>query len=214
MKYPKYTTYKKLYKRFFLKGTEYLSSLVKIKPTDKVLDMCGGDGRLTKELTKHSKFVHYLDQEKDMIPKNLKDLEITVHNTSVENFLEEREMKFNIIFCQQAVNYWLLNIDVKKLADIIEDNGFFIFNTFSRKPSAKPSIKEYSIDNIYYLELSYLAQNKVNHIQIMEGLEPHFTQFDWIPKNTYKKLLSPYFDVELKDDGKTSIYICKKKQRK
>ena len=72
-------------------------------------------------------------------------------------------------------------------------------------------IKEYVLDNISYLEISYLVDNKVCHIQIREGYEPHFTVFDWISKEQYIELLSPYFDIEIKDDGKSSLYKCKRR---
>ena len=56
-----------------------------------------------------------------------------------------------------------------------------------------------------------LKDNKVQHIQVCEGYEPHFTVFDWISKEQYKKLLSSHFDIEIKDDGKSSLYICKRR---
>ena len=46
MKYPKYTTYEKIYKRFFNKGVDYLIEKVNLQREDKVLDICGGNGRL------------------------------------------------------------------------------------------------------------------------------------------------------------------------
>jgi len=72
-------------------------------------------------------------------------------------------------------------------------------------------IKEYVLDDKSYLEISYLVDNKVHHIQVCEGYEPHFTVFDWISKEKYEKLLSPYFNIEVKDDGKSSLYVCKRR---
>ena len=39
MKYPKYTDYEKMYKRYFDKGVEYLIEKADLKRDDKVLDM-------------------------------------------------------------------------------------------------------------------------------------------------------------------------------
>lgn len=211
MKYPKYYIYENLYKRYFLKGVDYFIKEVCITSKDKVLDICGGNGRLTKELIKFTADVSYLDKEQDMIPSDLEKLGVKVYNDSIESFVNNTNKKYTKVFCEQAINYWLLNIDIKKFSNIFEKDGFFIFNTFSNKPSNKPMIKKYVLDNISYLEISYLINNKVHHIQVCEGYEPHFTVFDWISKEQYLKLLSPYFHIEIKNDGKSSLYICKRR---
>ena len=211
MKYPKYMDYEKMYKRYFDKGVGYLIDKADLKRDDKVLDICGGNGRLTRELLKIWNDVSYLDKETDMIPEKLKSLGINVYNENIENFVIHSKEKYNKVFCEQAINYWLLNIDIEKFSKIFLPNGLFIFNTFSNMPTKTPMIKQYTIDRINYLEISYLVNNKVEHIQIREGYPPHFTEFDWIPQELYKKLLSPYFDIELFDNGKSSIYKCKRK---
>lgn len=211
MKYPKYYVYEEMYKRYFLKGVNYLIDEASVNSYDKVLDICGGNGRLTKELIKFSNDVSYLDKEKDMIPDDLKKLGINVYNDSIENFVDNSNEKYTKVFCEQAINYWLLNIDIKKFSNLFLKDGLFIFNTFKNKPSTKPMIKEYVLDNKNYLEISYLVNNKVYHVQVCEGYEPHFTEFDWISKDMYNKILSPHFDIELKDTGKSLLYKCKKR---
>lgn len=211
MKYPKYYIYEKLYRRYFLKGVDYFIKEADLTYNDKVLDICGGNGRLTKELVKFTNNVSYLDKEKDMIPLELEKSGVKVYNDSIENFIDNINPKYTKVFCEQAINYWLLNVNIKKFSNLFEKDGLFIFNTFSNKPSNKPMIKEYTLDKKSYLEISYLTNNKVQHIQICEGYEPHFTVFDWISEEQYKKLLSPYFDIRIKDDGKSSLYICKRK---
>lgn len=211
MKYPKYTDYENMYKRYFNKGVDYLITKANLNQSDKVLDICGGNGRLTKKLIKKCNNVSYLDKEIDMIPNELEKLGIKVYNENIENFVELTKEKYDKVFCEQAINYWLLNINIEKFSNIFNKNGLFIFNTFSNKPSSIPMIKQYKIDDINYTEISYLVKNKVEHIQIREGYLPHLTEFDWISKNTYQSLLSPYFDLTLIDDGKSSLYICKRK---
>lgn len=211
MKYPKYTDYEKMYKRYLDKGVSYLIEKADLKKEDNILDICGGNGRLTKELRKKCENVSYLDKESDMIPDDLEELGVKVYNEDIESFVNHSEEKYNTVFCEQAINYWLLNIDIEKFSNIFVPNGLFIFNTFSNKPTTNPIIKKYGIDGINYLEISYLVGNKVEHIQIREGYKPHFTEFDWISKEQYVKLLSPYFDLELIDNGKSSLYVCKRK---
>ena len=211
MKYPKYYVYENLYKRYFLKGIDYFIESAELSLEDKILDICGGNGRLTKELIKYSSDVSYLDKEKDMIPEDLEELGIRVYNESIEEFVNNTNEKYTKVFCEQAINYWLLNIDVNKFSNLFSKDALFIFNTFSNKPTNKPKIKEYVIDNLNYLEISYLIDNKVYHVQVCEGYEPHFTVFDWISKEQYIELLSPYFDIEVKDDGKSALYKCKRR---
>ena len=182
-----------------------------LNKTDKVIDLCGGNARLTKELIKICDDVSYLDQEIDMIPSELKDLGVTVYNQSVQDFIETNKQTFDKVFCEQAVNYWLLHIDIKVFSKRINKGGLFIFNTFSNRPSTKPMIKQYKIDDVDFLEISYLIDNIVQHIQIRENYEPHLTSFDWISKDKYLSLLSPYFNIEIVENGKSAIYICKKK---
>lgn len=211
VKYPRFDVYEKIYKRYFSKGVDYLVNEGNISHEDKVLDLCGGNGRLTRKLTTLTDDITYVDQEKDMIPNDLKDLGVNVINMSVQDFVNNNKIKFNKVFCEQAVNYWLLHIDVEKFSKIVTKNGLFIFNTFSSKPSEKPMVKEYLIDNISYLEISYLVDKQVYHVQIREGFEPHFTVFDWISEDEYKRLLSPYFDIKVIDNGKSALYICRRK---
>lgn len=211
MKYPKYEVYEKIYKRYFEKGVNYFIKEANLNPKDKVLDICGGNGRLTKELKKKVNNVSYLDQEKDMIPKSLKELGVTVYNQSIQDFVSKTNNKYNKVFCEQAINYWLLKIDMNKFSKIIDKEGLFIFNTFSKKPPEKPMIKEYEIDGKSYIEISYLINKKVHHVQIREGFEPHFTAFDWISEEEYTNILSPYFNIKIIDDGKSALYICRRK---
>lgn len=211
VKYPRFEVYEELYKRYFNKGVDYLVDEGNISDDDKVLDLCGGNGRLTRKLATIAKDVTYVDQERDMIPDDLETQGVKVINMSVQDFVDSNKSKFNKVFCEQAVNYWLLHIDVKKFSEILTKDGLFIFNTFSSKPSEKPMIKEYVIDDISYLEISYLVDNKVNHVQIREGFEPHFTVFDWISEEKYKELLGEYFDIKIIDNGKSALYICRRK---
>ena len=105
MKYPKYYIYEKLYRRYFLKGVDYFIKEAEVTTTDKVLDICGGNGRLTKKLAKFSNNVSYLDRERDMIPEDLEQLGIKIYNDSIENFVNNANEKYTKVFCEQAINY-------------------------------------------------------------------------------------------------------------
>ncbi len=210
MKYPRYDVYEKMYKRYFNKGVDYLVKEAELQPTDKVLDLCGGNGRLTKSLKSLVDDVTYVDQEQDMIPDELQELGIKVINKSVQDFIDNNDCKYDKVFCEQAVNYWLLATDIKKFSEIFNKNGLFIFNTFANKPANKPMIKEYVIEDINYLEISYLVDKKVHHVQIREGFEPHFTTFDWISEDEFRNILLPYFDVKVIKQNKSVLYVARR----
>ncbi len=127
MKYPKYYIYEKLYRRYFLKGVDYFIKEAEVTTTDKVLDICGGNGRITKKLAKFSNNVSYLDRERDMIPEDLEQLGIKIYNDSIENFVNNANEKYTKVFCEQAINYWLLNIDIKKFSNIFEKGRIIHF---------------------------------------------------------------------------------------
>jgi hypothetical protein len=90
-------------------------------------------------------------------------------------------------------------------------NGVLIFNTFTNKPPKTPLIKEYTLDNESYVEISYLVDNEVYHLQIKENHLPHFTKFKYISRERFFSILSPYFDIEVYEDGKSGVYVCKKR---
>ena len=211
MKYPSYKEYESVYKRYFFKGTEYIINKTNINKTDKILDICGGNGRLTKELIKYSNFVNYLDKEKDMIPNDLKSLGINIYNDDIIEFVKYNTIKFDKVFCMQAVNYYLDDIDMKLFSNIFNKDGVFIFNTFTNKPSKTPLVKQYKIENESFVEVSYLVNNEVYHVQIKENHLPHFTKFKYISRERYIELLSPYFDIEIHEDERSSIYVCIRK---
>ena len=211
MKYPNYNIYEELYKRYFKRDAKELIHLTKINQTDEILDLCGGTGRLSKCLLNYTNHITYVDQEKDMTRKELKNTNIKIYHQTIQNFLEKNEKKYDKVFCQQAINYWFLSTNIEKLNNIIKPNGVFIFNTFYKKPSTKPRIKEYKIKEKQYLEISYLINHKVHHVQIEEGIPPHITTFDWIEENTFDTILSPYFTIKKRKEGNTLIYICTKK---
>ena len=211
MKYPHYKEYESVYKRYFLKGCDHIINKVSINRDDKILDLCGGNGRLTKELSKYSNYVSYLDKEKDMIPDDLDKLGIKVYNSDINEFIKSNNEKFDKVFCMQAVNYYLDDIDMSLFSKMFNKNGVFIFNTFTNKPPKTPLIKEYTLDNESYVEISYLVGNEVYHLQIKENHLPHFTKFKYISRERFFSILSPYFDIEVYEDGKSGVYVCKKR---
>lgn len=219
MNYPHYTEYELLYKRFFTRPVSELIDLAGIKDGDKVLDLCCGGGRLSFAAKQAAQNVSVVavDAEADMIPKaEFKTQGIKWLVKKVDDLLfgcyidDEYQGHFNVVFCQQAINYWFNDCrdNMKTLRDLMAPGGRFVFNTFANKPDTSPQVKHYELDGHKYVEISRLRDNNiVHHIQVCDD-RMHETEFDWISPEEFYSVLSPFFDVKVYHDGKTDIYVC------
>lgn len=213
--YPSKEVYYDLYKRFQSRDPYELVNYYQ-SPLDQksILDVCAGNGRLSQSIVDkgHKSFIYLLDKEITMLPEIENSGFAGIYSMDVYNFIEEyyKDEKFDVIFCQQAINYWLKHVDIEKFSKMFKQKGQFIFNTFNKKPGtfSSPTIKEYEIGNDKFLEISYIENKRVYHIQIMNNQKPHLTSFDWLSDKKINKLLSPYFDIKKYVDGTTSIYNC------
>ena len=220
MRYPDYKIYNKLYTKYInpanlSKMMDYAGKNYKGK---KFLDLCCGEGEATKEaLNRGASFCYLVDQEINMIPKKLKrqTKKRGYFGGSVGPFLRGFSgcsYIFDIVFCRQAINYWLTSENTKLFSEIMSQNGIFIFNTFNTCPAKEPIIKEYKIKNISFIEISYLADDDIiHHVQIRENYPPHITEFKWMNKEYFQKCLNKYFNYEIITKNKTDIYKCIKK---
>jgi 2-polyprenyl-3-methyl-5-hydroxy-6-metoxy-1,4-benzoquinol methylase len=178
----------------------------------KVLDLCCGTGILLKECINRGASVLGIDLSEDMtagwlIEKN------SLRIADVRDYLVSTTETWNVVFCRQAVNYWLDSTIAGQLAEKIKSGGKFIFNTFNRKPNAIPVFKEYDFGGHRFIEISWLVENIVHHVQIREGLPPHTTSFKWISPHDFMVALSPHFKVESEHERNTTIYVCTKKEQ-
>lgn len=216
MNYPDKETYRALYSRYVADQGRPISQLMDHAGDLKgklVVDLCGGAGEIAAESARRGALaVVLVDESSDMVDFNvLKKAEVSYHYGCVENFLNNH--KLDVAFCRQAVTYWLTDESARDLAKMLNPGGVFVFNTFNNKPSEKPTVKEYTLGSkqYKYVEVSLLIGDVVHHVQCREGMEPHTTQFKWISPERFREMLAPYFEIEEKVDGATSIYVCYKK---
>ncbi|MDO8496263.1 MAG: hypothetical protein Q7S43_03225 [bacterium] len=212
-KYPDHDTYRKLYRRFYEgRSTQDLLELAYPIHGMTVLDLCGGDGRLALKAKQYgAKSALLVDEEIDM---TVERSEIPIFISSVEDFLrgfQGHKLLFDRILCQQAINYWLNYMTVQFVHGALNENGIFVFNTFHNKPSEKPTTRGYEIEGLHYVEVSWLVDDIVHHVQIREGLPSHTTSFYWLSPDYLAFILKPYFEIEVKKEGATSLYRCLKK---
>lgn len=221
--YPPLHQYKILYARFMKdEGVQRLLSSAGSLDGKKVLDLCAGGLRITKgALKQKASYVSIVEQEAVMFPMTLPDADRTrFYISSVEKFLRSQSGLlclfppiFDVVFCQQAINYWLSAECAVQLCGIMKPGAVFLFNTFAQCPPSKPTINGYQYDGRDYMEINWYEQksNLIHHVQITPELPPHTTSFKWISAEDYTVMLSPYFDLEVTQFDRSVVYKCVKK---
>jgi len=219
MDYPKSEAYDKLYARYLKRPVSEMLDFVRPIKGKVVWDLCAGAGRLSREcLRRGAKQVVAIDGAHDML-KPLWDWmhaggkwtkRLTIVCDSMETIFPLYEPEPDVVFCRQAVNYWFNRHTIGKLADFMSKGSKFIFNTFNTRPPLQPLVKQYEYDGAKFTEVSWrVSKTKmVHHVQIREGMEPHVTEFRWIPESEYIRILSPHFAIGKVTEGRTDIYIC------
>ena len=227
MKYPNYNDYRAMYQKYINRENLLdMMDLVDDYKDKNFMDICAGDGAATREALKRgAKYSLIIDQEPDMLAIDLREgrKDICLHQYDVEKFLYQKESDydkltnsschfFDVIFCRQGINYWYKPKHMHQLAKWMNDGGVFIFNTFNKKPTRMPMVKEYEIDGFNFAEISYLVgKETIHHVQIRDRYPPHLTKFKWISEEDFKNGLIGNFDYEIRRKNNTDVYICKKK---
>jgi SAM-dependent methyltransferase len=214
-----YDEYNSVYSRFLKRSPRDLFDLVGDIKSASVLDLCAGTlraSRIAKDLG--AGFISALDESNSALPKDYRSFVNIFYHTSVESFLNSYTVrvanyfkinfKYDLVVCQQAINYWFSEETIKLLPLVIEDGGYFIFNTFNTKPPYEPVLKK-TANNSW--ECFYCENDMIHHLQIKKGYEPHLTKFKWISPEEYKRVLEANFKTVIRRQiEKTDIYICKK----
>jgi len=214
MRYPYYKDYCAMYQKYM--NRQNLLDMMNLAGEDysdrNFLDVCCGSAEAIKEANKrNARYCLGIDQETDMVPEEIIHISQPVHVAFPRLGDYTNDKKFDIVFCRQGVNYWLTPTLIYALAQNMNKDGIFIFNTFNTKPSQYPMTKEYQIDGIEFAEISYLTGDDiVNHVQIREGYPPHVTEFRWMSERYFELSFKGIFDFEIIRKGKTDIYVCKK----
>jgi len=223
--YPDHEVYRKLYANYL--DRRPAAELVDLVDVDDgvVVDLCCGEGEITKLcLDRGADKVYMVDSEPRMIDVEyfrqggyrveILTMEVAIY---LWNYCRSGLPPFaDVVFCRQAVNYWFASEMADNLPCIIKPGGRFIFNTFNRKPSEKPTIKEYLHDGSHFVEVSWLVPNQggsgidfVHHVQIRDRMESHTTRFAWIsPVEFHTRLREMGFSIKESVDGGASIYVC------
>lgn len=206
--------YAELYKRFMEKSVDELLLIAGPVEGKRILDLCAGGCRLgirAKELG--ASLVYAVDDSFKMMEEAY-DREavdvVGVCDLSKGFISRTGAAPFDMVFCQQGVNYWWNSRTVGEISGVLDDNGVFAFNTFYNPPPVEPQFKKYQFDGKWYSEMYQLVGKTVLHIQTCGDTDPHISKFRWIPKGEFMSVLEKNFhEIERFPSGNTVIYVAK-----
>ena len=221
MSYPDVDTYQALYAKYLQRPVSALLDLAGDLKGKTVWDLCAGNGEISLACIKAgaSKVIAVdssadMLQRLDVVDKWMAPNTLEVKHISVERHLmryQNRGASPDVVFCRQGVNYWLDSVSANMLSNVMEAGSQFIFNTFNTAPSRSPTVKHYEYNGHNFVEVSWLVGNMVYHTQVRDGMEPHATQFKWIPKEEIILDFENSFGIYIVEDGHTSLYRCTRK---
>ena len=210
--------YEKLYENYYQRDPKVLPEACPVGMKGLfVADICCGSAPVAKAaLEMGAVKALAVDAQYEMLPKEPK-VGLTCIHAHVADFLSSRSEdpeKIDVIFCRQAVNYWMLSVQDagRLLSEALVENGYVIFNTFLDKPSEEPTVRVTGVGDDRMIETMWLAPDgALHHSQFRSGHKPHATKFDWISQENFMKILEPYFEVSVKRKGSGAIFVCRKK---
>ena len=201
--------YSLLYARWLLK--DHLLEYGWYEPGMKVLDLCGGEGALTRQCLRMEADPSTLTLL-DLTPRLLYKPEVIQiqgdanHLGDVFSDLHAYHGYFDRIFIRQAAAY--LNWDIPTvlwLKKLLAPGGKLVFNTF-RKP--KWSVKGYKFCGRWYFEGSAYVGRTVFHVQAGQGLGVDVTKFRWHREAWLKNNLERSFNVDIHNRNKSQTWVC------
>lgn len=181
-----------------------------------VLDLACGPGRATlAALERGARRIMAVDFVHDTIDRLAREhAEITVRGCDVVTALQNLPEFYDLVLCHQAINYWLLRCPTHLLVNRLKPGGRFVFNTINTAPPAEPKSWDYVDDGRRFHETLYRVGETIYHVQSATGLAPHINFFDWIPRDTIRRLLGDQLDLVELVEGSTSIWICTRRSGK
>ena len=215
--YPDWRTYEALYQRYQERPVGDLVDVAGDVRGKRVLDLCGGSGRLAEECVgRGAADVLLVDESRRMTGRLRRKRGIRLFPGRVQEMLavaaplyrDAPRLGPDFVFCRQAVNYWIDTAAAKALAGLMPAASVFVFNTFNTKPKEEPHATSYFVGQDLCTEIGYRVGDVVHHVQCREGYRPHVTSFLWISPKEFREMLSPCFEAEEVRHGRTSIWRC------
>jgi len=222
MSFPELHDYQRLYKRFVTGGMQPREFVTRAGELDgKVaLDLCAGDGGITDVLRGVGARVVMIEMHESMLTKEyrfkvLPDVSVLLqHVRPALEACAKHGALFDAAFCRQGVNYWLDQDALTKLAVVLRSGAPFIFNTFARCPPESPHpplVKQYTLGDDHFVEVSWYEYGHVHHVQCCPGFPPHVTSFRYLSEANLKDLFAKDFELCIEHVGASLQCIARRK---
>jgi len=200
--------YDELYATWLAEPAKLLD-LAGFKAGDRVLDLCGGTGVVSRAaLDRGALDVTLLD----LAPR-------AGHLRHLWPIFQEREGRaeaanrllphdyFDLVVCRQAIGY----LDVKRTAQavhaVLRSGGRFVFNTFGHP---RWRLKTYQFNGTRYVEASGYLDRTVMHVQAGLGIGFDITKFRWHRERDLREALTGLFTFNEIHEGRSLYYVCTK----
>jgi len=175
-----------------------------IEPRDRVLDLCGGTGRVAqKAWDMGCQKVALLDVNPRVIPP-WKSVGVQRGDANrPQDYFGTHS--FDVIVCRQAIGYLDLDQVASGARKTLAPGGRLCFNNF-RHP--RWFLKRYEYRNSRYLELGWYFGQTCWHIQRRKGEGWDLTKFRWHKHEEIESAFSKHFNVRVEQTEKTNYYTC------
>lgn len=199
--------YDLLYARW-LQNPEKLLVAGGFVPGMSVLDLQGGTGTLAKTAKQAgSDNVAVLD----LVPRAPEGIKNIVGDVNQSDGLGNVSGTYDLVVCRQGVGYWDLSRTLlrgRDLHHILAPGGKFVFNNFT-KP--KVQAKLYQYNSRFYFECSWFWKKRVFHVQASPGLWYDVSKFYWNTERELREVLSPFFEIDMRENMGSQTWICTRK---
>jgi len=176
--------YNDLYAKWLKDPTEFIN-FAKLKPSDKILDLCGGTGQLSLKLLELG-FANVTLLDLNPRINNVRTIQCDINKVSLEIL-----GKYDVIFCRQAISYLKLST-INKILSLLNKQGKFIFNNY-KKPKNKFLI--YNFNDKKFLEIAISLFNKTFHIQYSKNLGIDFSFFSFHSTNKILNCIDKFIGI-------------------
>jgi len=176
-----------------------------IKPSDRVLDLCGGTGLVAQAaLDMGCPEVTLLDVNPRVVPAIPRLGVLTGDANHLCNELSESNC-LDVVVCRQAIAY----LDLRKVswsaAQALSRGGRFCFNNF-KEP--RWFSKRYRFAGDRYREVGWYVGRQVFHIQQKIGVGWDLSRFHWHTHDEVMKAMSRHFNVSVQRSRRAYHYTC------
>jgi SAM-dependent methyltransferase len=198
--------YDELYAAWLTEPAKLLD-LGDFKAGDRVLDLCGGTGIVSRAaLDRRALDVTLLD----LVPRarHLRHLwpifqEREGHAEAADRFLPHDY--FDLVVCRQAIGYLDVEQAAKAVYKVLRADGRFVFNTFERP---RWRFKTYLLNDTRYAEASGYLGRTVVHVQAGLGIGVDVTKFRWHHDLAGRIVRVGGFTVDEIHEGRSVLRLC------